>query len=302
MSSRLTIEVAPPFRLDLTVMLLQRLPSHPVEVWDGGRYLRAFATPRGPVTWVVRQDPTVARLLVDLHGPAGDPAPWRRRIARALGLDADVERFHARARRFPSVAAMARRVRGVRPPRFAALHESFASVLLFQQLSLASALATLRRMVVALTAPVTVDGVVLHPFPSAVDLAQSSEAALQRFGMSRAKARALRGVAEEIVAGRLREEELERLGSPPLLERLRELPGVGPWTASLLLLRGFGRIDQFPPGDVAAEKLLRRFGSAASGRELLEALGDARGMLYYVLFLERRLAARDAATAGDPGR
>jgi DNA-3-methyladenine glycosylase II len=85
----------------------------------------------------------------------------------------------------------------------------------------------------------------------------------------------------------LAEEKLSALGSDELHERLLSLPGVGPWTAALLMLRGFGRLEQFPPGDVAAERLLRRLGSAASGKALVEALGDVRGMLYYHLFLDR---------------
>lgn len=29
--------------------------------------------------------------------------------------------------------------------------------------------------------------------------------------------------------------------------RLAELPGIGPWSAGLVLLRGLGRTDVFPP-------------------------------------------------------
>ena len=35
---------------------------------------------------------------------------------------------------------------------------------------------------------------------------------------------------------------------------LMELPGIGPWSAALVLLRGFGRLDVFPPGDVGAAR------------------------------------------------
>jgi DNA-3-methyladenine glycosylase II len=310
-AARVHVPVREPFRLDLTVTVLQRLPTNPVEVWlppEGalpGRYLRAFETPRGPVAWIVRE--AGARgLAVELRGPAGDAEPWRRRVARALGAGVDLAPFYARARRFPPISRIAREMRGVKPPRFAALHESFASVLLFQQVSLASAVATLRRLVVALTAPVEVEGAVLHPFPSAAAIAELGEVRLRALGMSGVKARALRSACEAVASGRLDEDALARLPSPELHERLLALDGVGPWTAALLMLRGFGRIDQFPPGDVAAEKLLRELGSeghprdgnrravldSGLGGELLEAMGDARGMLYYHLFLHRMSRAR----------
>ena len=286
-ATRASLAVVSPFRLDLTVALLQRLPSHPVEVLDSGRYLRAFETARGPVAWSVTQPPGAERLRVALHGPYGDPEPWLRRLARALGTEQDLSAFYARVRRFPEVAAMARASRGAKPPRFQSLHESFASVLLFQQVSLPSAIAMLRRLVLGLAEPVAVDGITLHPFPGAETIAACSEAELRRFGMSGAKASALRSVCQAIASGVLSEDDLSQLDSDALHERLLSLPGVGPWTASLLMLRGFGRLDRFPPGDVAAERLLRRLGSAASGAALVEALGDVRGMLYYHLFLDR---------------
>ena len=284
---RTSLAVVPPFRLDLTVTVLRRLPANPVEVLSEGRYLRAFQTPRGPVAWVVTHRPGAARLEIELHGDAGDPAPWRRRVARALGVEVDLASFYARTRRYPRVAEMARSLRGVKPPRFQSLHETFASVLLFQQVSLASALATLRRLVVALSPPIEVAGVALRPFPSAEAIAACSEAELRAFGMSGAKARALGAAARAVASGALSEAELEGLPSDALEARLIGLAGVGPWTAALVMLRGLGRLDRFPPGDVAADRLLRELGSAGSGKALLSALGDRRGMLYYLLFLDR---------------
>src|SRR6185369_11746493 len=139
----------------------------------------------------------------------------------------------------------------------------------------------------SLAPPVEVDGTALHPFPDAGAIAALSEAELRAFGMSGAKARALRAVCAAIAAGALSEDALAALPSPALRERLLALDGVGPWTAELLMLRGFGRLDAFPPGDVAAERLLRELGSDASGRALLDALGPTRGMLYYHLALHR---------------
>lgn len=297
---RTWIRAVPPFRLDLTVSLLQRLPLHPVEVWSGGRYCRAFETPRGPVAWVVRQRAGSNRLSVELHGPVDDTGSWRARIARALGTAVDLSPFYRRASRFPDLAPMVRSARGVKPPRFQALHEALASVILFQQVSLTAAVATLRRIVVGLSKPVQVAGVTCFPFPSASAIASCSHADLRSFGMTRVKARTLRDVASQIVDGVLDEDALDSLPSESLEERLRQLPGVGPWSAALLVLRGFGRLDRFPPGDVVAERLLRDLGSPASARALLSALGDTRGMLYYHLFLHRLAREQRGPFAAAP--
>ncbi|MGH8261706.1 MAG: DNA-3-methyladenine glycosylase family protein, partial [Steroidobacteraceae bacterium] len=93
-------------------------------------------------------------------------------------------------------------------------------------------------------------------FPSAADVADAGTAALKRCGMSTHKARALRAAAQAIASGTLTAAALERLPSPEALEQLVELPGIGPWSAALILLRGFGRADVFPQADTGAESSL----------------------------------------------
>lgn len=289
--SRHELRTHGPFRLDLTVALLRRQPANPVEVLADGRYVRAFETPGGPVAWSVRQRAARPALEVTLHGAAGAPAPWRRRVRRALGLDVDLGGFHARAARLPDLAPISRRILGVRPPRFSGLAEAFAAVIPFQQVSLASGMAALRRLVLAVARPVEVDGAIAWPFPAASTLAAAPDEVFAAAGLSRAKARALREACAAVASGALREEALEALPTDALVARLLEVPGVGPWSAALIALRGFGRLDVFPPGDAAAVKAL---GGMVDGAALAERLGAWRGMLYFLLSLRRMLAEDEA--------
>jgi DNA-3-methyladenine glycosylase II len=258
------------------------------------------------VTWRVAQDGARPVLRVELAGVAGSLAPWRARLRRMLGLDVDVTPFFAVARRIPTLAPVLPFARGLRPPRFASLHEGFAGVILFQQVSLAAAVATLRRLVAALVPAIPLPraagpgrglvpevragGAVLRPFPPAEVLADAPDRLLRGVGLSGAKSRALRAACALVASGALRDDDLARLPSPALVEALRELPGVGPWSANLLALRYFGRLDVFPPGDVAAVKALGEVGDP----RLVEALGPLRGMLYYLLFVRRMTRAGEA--------
>ncbi len=254
-----------------------------MDVWRDGAYLRAFDGPDGPATWRVRQDPTRPFLKVELSNVRGPLAPWRARLRRMLGLDVELAPFLDAARRVPMLAPLLPLAEGLRPPRFASLHEAFAAVILFQQVSLASAIATLGRLVAALSPELDAGGAILRPFPSAEVVADAPEPLLRGAGLSGAKARALRGAAGLVARGALRDEALGALPSAALVEALHEVPGVGPWTANLLALRYFGRLDVFPPGDVAAAKALGELGAAP----LVERLGPWRGMLYYLLFVRR---------------
>jgi DNA-3-methyladenine glycosylase II len=97
---------------------------------------------------------------------------------------------------------------------------------------------------------------------TAAGLAQSSDADLLSVGLSHAKARTLRELGAEIVAGRLSFTELESLSDDQAQARLVALRGIGPWSAQMFLLRSMGRPDVFPAGDLG----LRR------GMELLDGL------------------------------
>ena len=69
------------------------------------------------------------------------------------------------------------------------------------------------------------------------------------------------------------------------LNVLVQLPGIGVWSASVVLLRGFGRLDVFPPGDVGAVRALTRLlrlDTPAQLDSVIEHFGDSRGYLYFL--------------------
>lgn len=74
---------------------------------------------------------------------------------------------------------------------------------------------------------------------------------LRAFGLSRPKAAYVVGLADAIVEGRFDPDGLARMDDEAALEALVGLKGVGPWTASIYLLFCEGRIDVWPPKDVA---------------------------------------------------
>ncbi|MDF0675204.1 MAG: hypothetical protein P0120_12830 [Nitrospira sp.] len=59
--------------------------------------------------------------------------------------------------------------------------------------------------------------------------------------------------------GKLDLEGFGTMDDAETVNRLMELRGVGRWTAEYTLLRGLGRIHQFPGDDVGAQKSLHRW-------------------------------------------
>lgn len=283
---RTTLAVKPPYRLDFTVTALRRLPQNRVDILDDGRYLRAFETRRGPVVWEITQRGE-GQLDLGLFGKVEDAESYRELAMRMLGTEVDLSSFYARARRVRGMSQLVRRFSGVKPPRYSSLWETILSAIPFQQLSLVSAFASLGRLIEATSEPFELEGRRLYPLPRPERVASMREGELMRFGFSRAKARALREAAVAVVSGALREEELESLDTEALAERLIELRGIGPWTAALMMLRGFRRLDVFPAGDAGAARGLAESFPGADPAAMLRDLGPYRGMLYYHLLLAR---------------
>ena len=92
-------------------------------------------------------------------------------------------------------------------------------------------------------------------------LAEAEEAALRGCGLSGAKCRAVRAIAEAGRAGALNAEELAASPSEERAARLTVLKGVGPWTADMVNMFYFGDRDIWPDGDVTAHKTLERLTS-----------------------------------------
>jgi len=95
-----------------------------------------------------------------------------------------------------------------------------------------------------------------HSFPAPAQLARLNPAEMRGLGLSAAKAAALTELAEGFASGRCSEEEIAALPSSEAIERLQSFTGVGAWSARYALLRGLGRLEQFPSGDVGAARAL----------------------------------------------
>ena len=295
------IDVVAPYRLDLTVSALRRMATNVVDVYTAdGRYLRAFQGAADPVVVEVTQ-PRPDALAVTVTGGPGDTDRAVANVRRMLGTERDITSFHRRAGGIPWLAPLARRMRGLRPPRYPELFESFASAIVFQQLSLHAASAIMHRLVIETGTPVDHGGVPLAIFPSAAAFLEADEARLRSTGLSAAKRATLRRVAEAIVAGAISETLLDERSSTEAGSLLRGIKGIGPWTAALILIRGLGRLDVFPGNDSSVTANLALVaGEPVEVGPALETLGSQRGMLYFCLLLAR-LDARAEIGRVHPG-
>ena len=292
LARKFEISVVTPYRLDLTVSVLRRLSTNIVDLLtpESG-YVRALSGFPRPVIVCAAPIPHRHALCVTIDGDECHDADVLQLLRRTLGTDRDIAHFHRAAKHIAWLAPLARRMRGVKPPRYPSLWEACANAIVFQQVSLRAASTIMGRLIVSIGRPVKAAGLSmpLYLFPTAKAFQRESDAHLRAVGLSSNKAATLRRVAAALTSGALDVEELERCTSTDAIAILCGIKGIGPWTATVILLRGLGRLDVFPANDtsVASNIALIAGSGAFDVQGALDALGAQRGMLYYHLLLAR---------------
>lgn len=73
-------------------------------------------------------------------------------------------------------------------------------------------------------------------------------------GISGAKMRAIRNVAEQVVKKNLNLKNFAVMSDEEVRTALTEIKGIGPWTAEMILMFSLGRADVFSKGDLGLRK------------------------------------------------
>lgn len=278
-----------PFHLQATVRLLQRRPTNRVDIWEDGCHRRALSTPDGVLLVETRNlgsvdDPQVRFAILNGKPSRATEKFVAASIRRMFGLDVDPTSVQRLAERTRGLRPTALALRGMRPPRFPSLFEAFGSIIPFQQLSLDAGVSIVGRMVDHFGATLDLGGKGWLAFPEPEVIAGAGIEALKSVGLSRQKAETLRRLAVQIASRELTEESLAALSTRDALAELTNIPGVGPWTAAAVLLRGFGRTDVFPPNDTGVARGLGALFARKAGptpADVIERFGEHRGYLYF---------------------
>jgi AraC family transcriptional regulator of adaptative response / DNA-3-methyladenine glycosylase II len=226
-----------------------------LEAWDGTRYRRTLALPHGHgvVTCAGADGGIRAEFrLADLR----DLAPAVARVRRMLDLDADPVAVADVLGADPMLAAPVEAHPGLRVPGGADPHEIVVRAIAGQQVSVAGARTVVGRLVAAHGAALALDDPELtHVFPTAAALAEADPAALS---MPRARRAALVGACRALADGTLvLDPGVDRADAR---EALLRLPGIGPWTAAYVAMRGLGDPDVLLAGDLGVRHAVAALG------------------------------------------
>ncbi len=239
--------------------------------FTGGRALaRALWLPDGPAvlefdlsrpgTMAVRRLSPEGRL----PGLSRTSAAYRREVEARVrflwGLDDD-GRHDAAIAAAPDVAPLRERFGVLRILRAPDLYEALLVAVIGQQVSVAAAQSVRQRLMDNLGTGIRVGSGPraadhrLYPAPR--HLLAAGGTALLKHGLSRQKAAYLLEIAGRAAAGDLDRDRFAGLSDEEAIARLCEIKGVGRWTAEIVLMRGLGRTDIFPAGDLGLRVALQ---------------------------------------------
>jgi AraC family transcriptional regulator of adaptative response / DNA-3-methyladenine glycosylase II len=230
-----------------------------------GAYRRSLRLPFGNA--VVALAPAVdhVRCLLTLND-FRDLTTAIARCRRLLDLDADPEAVVDALTRDPDLAPVVAKAPGQRIPRTVDEAELAVRAVLGQQVSTKAARTHAGRLVTAYGQPVQdPDGALTHTFPSIDELTEIDPSHL---ALPKARQRTL----SALIAGLADKSVILDAGSDWECARsqLLALPGIGPWTAEVIAMRGLGDPDAFPASDLGLQLAAKQLGLPTHQRTLIE--------------------------------
>ena len=216
----------------------------------GNRYARTLAV-QGQAGWLQAEfDEVRCQLVLRTSESLRGVLPLViRRVRSAFDLDADPHAINARLHgSFPLGD-------GLRVPGALDGYELAVRAVLGQQITVAAARTLAQRLVQRFGTPIATPFPELRAlFPASEVLAAAGGDALGQLGIVRQRQAAIVAIARAVAEGRLHLHAGADV--PATIAALKELPGIGDWTAQYVAMRALRWPDAFPAGDVALHKAL----------------------------------------------
>ena len=226
-----------------------------VEEYRDGAYRRTMRLPSGDSVVELRPTPDYVDCRLTLDDVRDVPTAIAR-CRRLLDLDADPEAVDDVLGHDRHLRPLIAKNPGARIPRTVDEQELALRVVLGQQVSTAAARTHAARIVKQFGRPIRDNGGGLtHVFPSMPELAALDPSSLK---MPAARQRTV--VA--LIAALARDSIVLDAGSDWTQTRadLLALPGIGPWTAEMIAMRGLGDPDAFLSNDLGVTRVAREIG------------------------------------------
>ncbi len=258
-----TLPFIAPYSWDGILAYLAKRAIPGVEAVSATAYRRSVTIDGAAAVIEARMEPGGRGLIITC---ATDCDSHIKRLRRQFDLDAEPAVIDDHLAADPLLAPLVARHPGLRVPGAWDPFELAVRAMVGQQVSVAGATTLSGRIAERFGTPLAGglgDETLLYLFPPAERLA---DADLSSIGMPGKRALAISGLARAVAGGDI--DLMRRGGLDEATERLCALPGIGPWTAHYIALRGLGYTDAFPAGDLGLQRAAAVDGGRLSARDL----------------------------------
>lgn len=264
-SLQLTLGFRPPYPWDSVLDYLRTRAIPGVELVDGESYRRCVRQEGNHGVIEVRRAQSENCLSFSTTLPISRGLPGLiERVRGVFDLRADPHRIASDLGGAREMRPLIKRNPGLRLVGAWDGFELALRAVIGQQVSLKGAMTLLGRLVeLCGDRVVGEDAQLSRVFPTPEQVIETD---LSKLGMPGKRREAIRALARAVVEGDL---DLDP-GSDPETTRqtLVDLPGIGPWTADYILMRGLRHPDAFPAGDLVLRRALADEDETLSTREL----------------------------------
>lgn len=275
---QLVIPTTDPFSFTQTLAFACRFaPLETAAIVEPDRLVAAFA--HGGRGWACELRERDGSLVVTLADDA--PRSLAERAAALVGARDDLGPFYALAEQDPAMRDVIRNLHGLHQVRFLGLEEIAVYCVLMQRTPMKIAATYKQRFLARFGHAVDHDGRTLHAMPELAELADLDAADIAEAIGHRVKAERIAVVVRAVHA--LGEHFLTTAPYAEARDALLEIPGIGPFSAGAILLRGLGRVDAVPSLEMFEEPGKVIYGARWNPDRIAERYGATIGTWAFYL-------------------
>lgn len=226
-------------------------------------------------------------------------------VSTLFNLQLDLNPFYDDIKPDPVLSRVTTSLRGLKSPTTPTVFEALVDSIIEQQIALSVAHRLEHNVVTRFGDTLELNGKVYYAFPTPDALATAPVEQLRACGLSMRKAEYIHGIATSLVTGELDLEHFRAYEDPnEIITEMRQVRGIGRWTAELTMLRGMQRLDALPADDLGLRRHIAHFYchdrplSGSEARRIGDRWGRWKGLAAYYLMMAQRLGVEIESASG----
>jgi DNA-3-methyladenine glycosylase II len=262
---KMTVAALPPFNFDLSAEIFANGDKR-IRNYEKGRFWQVIRLNRKLVLATIESVGTVdkPKLSVELRSDGdlnGEEIKKAENMVNFLfSLDFDLKPFYERVNDDKIIAALTRKLWGLKSPTTQTVFEALVDSIVEQQISLKVANGIESKITKRFGDTLKLEGDTFYAYPTPQRLASAKTEELRQCGLSLRKGEYIKEAATLITEGKLNLEKISNYeNSEQIIRELDEIRGIGVWTAELTMLRGMQRLEALPADDLGLRRVISRY-------------------------------------------